>query len=304
MRMAYYSLVPGPRYERLWIRSILSLRRHNPSIPVSLFLFTGGSESLLEQAARCRVIVHHLGDYREFLARLYPRGWVLAYYPTLHKFLTPAEVSIPDAAQLLYVDCDTVFFDDVERLFETYSEADLYAREEPNSRLCHFGYDPACIDEDMLAAIAEREGARAIAPFNFGVFLLNNRAWKRFEQFRFTFLDLAWRLLSGRILSGGSYHEHHPRIPQATLGAMTAQDRSRALPYPSRNSWIFDQIAIWLALGLPPQLSLGRFSSSHVPQGAECLNLSAEGKRCIVAHYFGALESEFLSLLPPLGIAG
>src|ERR1700741_323312 len=90
MRFVYSSLANFPDAGREWqlIQSIRSLRRHNHSIPIWLFLFNGGAPSeLLDEAERWNVHIHFLGDYHEFLQRSHRRGSVLARYPTFHKFL-------------------------------------------------------------------------------------------------------------------------------------------------------------------------------------------------------------------------
>ena len=69
MRLIYYSLARAEHsdYDSQWIQSIRSLRRHNSTTSVSLFLFNGASEDLLHEAARCGVTIRALGDYREYL---------------------------------------------------------------------------------------------------------------------------------------------------------------------------------------------------------------------------------------------
>ena len=154
MRLVYYSLAnPADRgYERQWTQSIRSLRRHNPSIAVCLLLFNGASDELRREAAHWNVTIRYLGDYQAYLDRLHERGSVLALYPTFHKFLALSQGPIESATQILYLDCDTFFFGDVEKLFDCYSACDWYARVEPGSRLCHYGYDPSYLDEDFVIA--------------------------------------------------------------------------------------------------------------------------------------------------------
>ena len=66
-----------------------------------------------------------------------------------------------------------------------------------------------------------------------------------------------------------------------------------ALPYPSLNTWIIEQIALWLTLGHLPAFSLGTFARSVVPQGGEFHDVSRSGGRCILAHYYSGTENEF-----------
>ena len=300
--MVYYSLAysGGSVCEQQWIQSIRSLRRYNSGIPVFLFLYGSASAALLHEAHRSRVNVEYLGDYREYLQRMHPRGSILALYPTFHKFLPLGDGPLDAASQLLYLDCDTFFFNDVEALFHGYAERDWYAREEPLSRRSHCGYKPSHIDESTLESIARQERLRPIRPFNSGVCLLNDPTGSGFDRIRVRFLDLAWRLLVGRELCSRAASGDNAQIHAAVMAAIDAVDRQRALPYPSRNCWILEQIALWLALGHLPQISYGLMSCEHVLQGGEFQDALACGRRCVVAHYYSHLTAQFFSAVPPI----
>ena len=301
MRLVYYSLsnAPDAGREKQWIQSIRSLRRYNRAIPVWLFLFNGATTELLHEAERQNVHVHYLGDYGEFFRQTHGRGSVLALYPTFHKFLVLPHAPLGNVNQLLYLDCDTFFFDNVDRLFEQYSTHPWYAREEPSSRRSYFAYDPDHIDEDLLEHIARSEGLRRVSPFNSGVCLLNHSIWHDFGRLRIPYLDLAWRLLCGRELNGhNSALLHDPEIQQAVLASVADVDRMYALPYPSLNTWIIEQIALWLTLGHLPAFSLGTFARSDVPQGGEFHDVLRSGWRCVLAHYYSGTENEFFDTVP------
>jgi hypothetical protein len=296
MRLVYYSLANSPStiWERQWINSIRTLRRHNPSIPICLFLFNGATAELLREAERWRVHVQFLGDYREFLQQRHIHGSVLARYPTFHKFLSLAHNPFHDATQVLYLDCDTFFFDDVEVLFEQYQHSDWYAREEPMSWRSRYAYAPEHIDEGLLQAIAQHERLRYVIPFNSGVCLLNHSLWATLERITAHYLDFAWRLLCGREINGPAGLVHDCQIQEAVARAVSDFDHARALPYPSMNTWIIEQIALWLALGCLPRMSQGVFSTDHVLQGGEYEEM---GHHCVLAHYFSTHEREFFSSL-------
>lgn len=300
MRLIYYSLANDLREsrERQWTQSIRSLRMHNKNIPVWLFLFNGGSKQLLQEAERHHVHVQSMGDYRNFLRRAHPRGEVLALYPTFHKFLALPQLPLDNLTQLLYLDCDTFFFHDVDLLFEAHSKHDWYSREEPASMRSHFGYDPKHIDEVLLEYICRSEGLRFVPPFNSGVCLLNRGIWNDIKSLRNLYLDFAWRLLCGRELSGHDCGVRDPRIHAAVMETMTDADRSEALPFPSSNGWIIEQIALWLALGKLEDFSLGCLSQVQVAQGSEFEN--SPGEECVLAHYFSGGEQEFFSFVPPI----
>lgn len=299
MRLVYYSLANSPdgRLERQWIQSIRSLRQHNREVAVTLFLYNGASEALFDESNRFGVTVHCTGSYRESLERLHVQGSSLALLPTFHKFLSLQHASFQAVSQLLYVDCDTWFFGDVDLLFDRYSEADWYAREEPSSRLSRYGVDPRHIDEDALATLAGAEGARSIPPFNTGVCLMNHGAWRHLERLRVTYLDLAWRLLCGTQLGIGQRVADDPEMRSSVLGALTSTDRFRALPYPSTNIWIIDEIALWLALGRLNDFSLGIMSQADLTQGGE---FAERDRGSVLAHYFSTQEEQFFRIVPRL----
>jgi hypothetical protein len=295
-RLVYYSIanMRGAGCERQWVQSIRSLRRHNPSVEVWLFLFNGASPELLAEAARQRVHVEYLGEYSHYLSQWHLRGGVLALCPTLHKFLVVPTSRLASVAAALYVDCDTFFLRDVERLFEPCAEADWYAREEHASRRSPHGYDPAHIDEDALARIAAEAGSRCVVPFNSGVCLLNGRVAPALEQVRLTLLDMTWRLLCGRELGRSQADEPDQELRAAILASVNAIDRRRSLAYPSRNAWIVEQIALWLALGQIASFSQGFLSPQDVAQGHE-FDVALGRSSTVLCHYFSVLEEAFFS---------
>jgi hypothetical protein len=299
VRFVYYSLANAPDspWELQWIQSIRSLRRYNLSIPVYLFLYNGASAELLEEASRRSVCIHYLGDYSAYLEHLHVRGSILALFPTFHKFLSLVHSPLQNAAQIVYLDCDTFFFDDIERMMDRNASCDLCAREEPRSRRSHYGYDESHIDEALLSEIAQREGLRPILPFNSGVCILNNGIWHALESIRLLNLDLAWRLLTGCELGAKNPYSRDQKIRSSVLSELTSYDHKRAIPYPSSNAWIIEQIALWLALGRLPQFSFGLLSREDVLQGGEFRETQIPLTRSIVVHYFSNLQEEFFRIV-------
>jgi hypothetical protein len=231
MRSVYYSLanVPEIKREQQWIQSIRSLRLYNATIPVWLILFNDASRQLLREAERQKVRLRILGDYAEFLCRLHSKGSIIALYPTFHKFLALDELPLDETTQLLYLDCDTFFFDDVELLFEHHASHDCYAREEPHSSRSSFPYDPQHVDELLLRYIARSENLRYIPPFNSGVCLMNHQSWHSLSRLGETQLNIGWRLLCGMELSGREYESQDPKVRSAVMDAITDTDRANAL---------------------------------------------------------------------------
>ena len=299
MRLIYYSLARPAHaiYDAQWLQSIRSLRAHNARIPVWLFAFNGLSDVMQREAERQNVQVIDMGGYADFMRNRHPHGSILALHPALHKFLVLGEMATPGIAQALYLDCDTFFFDDPERLFALPALGQWHAREAPTSRLSSDGYDPANVSEDLLENITANEQLRWVAPFNSGVCLLNDRFWQTFNQLQDVFLDFSWRLLVGRHCSAGP--TTNAAIQSAVLNVMTEHDLERALPYPSQNEWILEEIALWLTLGRLPAFAQRMFGPSDVMLGPEFL--SDQGPRPpIVAHYFTAHTNEFFAYTTPL----
>jgi len=302
VRLAYYSLASFPydSREHQWIQSIRSMRRHNRSISVWLLVFNDASKELLAEAERWGVHVCFLGDYKTFLQKGHPQGAILALYPTFHKFLVLPHLPLQQATQVLYLDCDTFFFDDADLLFDLHGEQDWYAREEFMSRRSPLGYDPNHVNEDLLESIAHRERLHYIPPFNSGVCVLNHGIWHRLSGLSDAYLSLAWRLLCGREISKASDEVRNPQLWKAVMDAITDQDRVHALAYPSANDWIIEQIALWLCLGRLSHFSLGTLSPAHVLQGNEFETMLSADQQCVVAHYFTGMESQFFASVPPI----
>jgi hypothetical protein len=295
MRLIYYSLARDfeGNHETQWIHSIRSLRRHNRHIPVCLLIYNGVSAALLEQCAASDVLLVSLDSYQSLLAGASPHASALALYPTLHKFLSIGEIDTTACTQVMFVDCDTHFFSDPELLFDIYPDRHWYAREAPSSRRCPHGYQPDNINEQLLADILAREGLAPVLPFNAGVCLFNHGTWNLVSNARRLFLDYLWRLLVGR--------HHAPadgtddQIRQAILEQVSPADRDRALPYPSGNFWIAEEIALWLTFATFPQVTQGFFEPHHVAQGHEFEHPEMSEFPHIMAHYFSALQDRFFA---------
>jgi hypothetical protein len=238
------------------------------------------------------VIVTELGDYATYLSQIIAQAGALALYPTLHKILSLRHLSAPNPKQILYLDCDTFFFDDVELLFDRYQTCDSYAREEPMTQRSRHGSNSAHLDEEILEAISAGERLQPIAPFNSGIWLMNHGSWRELDRMRQAFLAYVWRLLVGRYLAGGEETPLDLRIGANVVALASASDWSKALPYPSQNGWIIDQVALWLTLG-GLSLSHGMLKERDVAQGAEFLGTLHGRQTWVVSHYFSATEHLF-----------
>jgi hypothetical protein len=302
MDAAYYSLAfaGSDKAPVQLARSIQSLRMFSADLPVFVFLLGEPPSGFVEMLRQLNATVRLLGDYRDYIARTEPgRADLFALNPTLHKWLVLEEPELKRCERLIYLDSDTFFFDHPNKLLDRYGDAGLFAREEPLCRRSIHGYDPSYLDEDAIADLCERDGLRFIPPFNTGICLFTRQMADTITMnlphyFNYLFRFLSWFRL-------------HPVPGEPTTDfTQMIEDRFRieaegqALSYPSRNRWIVDQVALWLALGRSMNVSVADFAPSDVWQGAEFKQISARAKRPILSHYFGENSKQFFELLQPL----
>jgi hypothetical protein len=67
---------------------------------------------------------------------------------------------------------------------------------------------------------------------------------------------------------------------------ITPADLRAALPYPSANRWILDQVSLWFSLGHVPGLTYSDFSTADVLQNGEFLSRGTTNRDWILCHYF------------------
>ncbi|MHA7270320.1 hypothetical protein [Arthrobacter sp. HLT1-20] len=271
-------------------RSLASLRRHNGTIAVVVFLYGTPTPHLVRICAEQRACLQLQGDYAHRLAELCPRGWpVLARYPTLHKFLNNTWLAHTPAQQVLYSDCDTVFRADVEHLFRSYGDPDIVAREEVHSSRSHHGPDTSFLDEPALGRLCTAMGVAAVPPFNTGVVLLNHRIWVELSRVEGWFVECAWQLLLWMSLHPGHRTDARFGMLDGVEGASqlaTATQLDQALPFPSANQWILEEIATWLALGALPALRTADFSPADVAQNGEFTATDPDRAGWTLCHYY------------------
>lgn len=282
-QLIYYVIAPDPggRLPRQWAQSLRSLRRFNPEIAVHLLHCGEVSRQIQEESDRNKVMVHQLPEYFDLLDKYAPGLDSLRSFPTLHKFLCLDRLPLDNVDQLLYLDCDTYWFADPALLFQRYRTDHFYACAEVGSRAFGNWYDPAYLDEDQVAALSSALGLAVVPPFNTGIMLMHTVMCSRLLALRPWFLATAARLLAGS------------SVAQAAGAGSLA-----ALPYPSSNTWLLDEVALWLSLGAIPGLQMGLFAQNEVPISNLHAVLPAEDR--LVAHYFSIQEDDFFRLFPRL----
>jgi hypothetical protein len=294
--LAYYSLLCDPHgvHERQWARSVRSLRRHNPDLDVALCLYGEARPETLATADRWRVEVVRLGEYGRALGDL-PAHWraALTANPTLHKLPSLRPLEKWQWERLVYVDCDTYFFGEVGELTRCYDDCDLYAREEPMSGRSGLGYDSSYLDEALLWSIARAEGLTSVPPYNTGVLAFSRRAVTALAGLLEDFAWYAWRLLLGACRWRPEMVADKSLL-SFVLSSAGPGELQLAIPLPTSNFWILEEVATWLTLGRIPPLTHDTFAPGDVAQGHECL---AGGAPRFVAHYFTVGEPSFLARL-------
>ena len=143
------------------------------------------------------------------------------------------------SCNILYLDSDTVFYDDVQYIFDTYSRYDVYGREEFG-----FRHDPnigggkgirRALD-NVDQCIRDQGGEDQIFKYCTGVMLFRNGIHLDFINRLDELVDLMFELKNGKI------------------------------PYPVPNPRIVDEYALWIILsriGVYP----GLFATQDVTQG-------------------------------------
>ncbi|MGB5759740.1 MAG: hypothetical protein WBM50_22685 [Acidimicrobiales bacterium] len=298
-RLVHYSLYLSPDHDhRAMVEqleaSLTSLRRYNQSIPVAVIVHGDGGDRLKPLAHSYRAAVVTRPDYRLQLAEVVPEAApTLVCYPLLHKFMNFGTLAAINPRQALYIDCDTLFFDDVEILFDRYRDAaHVVAREEPHTRRSPHGYDPGYIDEEALEQLTSSLGLAPIAPFNTGVVLLNELPWARLEPVGRQTVDIGWRFLLGLVDRLGpdatNHYGHSTAVAELgdRLDDLAPGTIGLALPLPSPNHWILDEACLWLALGGVPGLGTADFSPADVLQNGELFAHRVGEVPAVVCHYY------------------
>lgn len=299
MKIVTYSLSgTGPpqrtEYHEQLINSIRSLRYYNRVVPIHVFLYGEHPRGFMTDLEHEAVTTHEMGSYSDAIKRIRPRAFrALARYPVLHKWMNFHKLVPLRPSQVLQIDCDTFFFDDVEILFDRYSDCHFYGREEPSSKASHYGYRPHYLDEEQLVALARREGAVIVNPYNIGVSLLNHGLWSEMAKRTGMFLAYVFRFVAGMARNPQTREKLWPPLADVVMVDLFEQPDTDDLPYPSSNLWILDQVALWLTLGHVPGFTHGHLSRDHVLQGGE-QNGTAETK--VIHHYFGVDKNAFLSM--------
>lgn len=294
MTVVFYSFVADPhaQYERLWLRSVHSLRDNGSSVPVVVCLYGDGPQQMLHAAEGLGVEILPMGEYDDLVTELPPRyADAIRQHRCLHKLASLRRVhqQAPDES-VIYLDCDTYLFGDVTRLAARSGEVDWLAREEPATSRCRRGHHREWVDEPLLATLAAHEGLVAVPPYNTGVFALSPGLARALAELTDEFLWYCWRLLVGAAHGRPSAFTDDPPWLETVVAAARNYPRGLWLDYPAQNIWVFDQVALWLLLGRVPGATHAPYDVGEVAQSDEYLT---PGLEPVAVHYFSAYESAF-----------
>ena len=189
--------------------SISSLRENNSDIPIYLFCDV---PSMFLKTFDVWHDVNILPFSKDFNPEI-PYAWSIHRWYNLPFF--------KKNTRILYVDSDTIFYSNVNYIFDTYTSRDIYGKEERGFRHCPITGSSKNIRNSLDyvdTCIRESEGKTDVYKYCCGVLLLNNDLHLKIN-FRLNELtELMYELVKGNI------------------------------PYPLPNSRIADQYAIWILL--------------------------------------------------------
>lgn len=244
--------------------SISTLRAHNRTVPVVVFVFGEVPSALATLATVHGVELRPLEPFRTRLAALSPAGWpVFVGAPLLARLLVAGELAALGPRQVLLCDHEAVVHGDVDELFAGYPEADLVAREELHCDRSAHGVDRSVLNQPLLAKLAAQEGLPVVPPFDPGIVLLNNSLWCRLATLQVRLVDYAWRLAVGATM-----RPDPPTVPAVGIDLAAARatddDVLRALPFPSVDERLLVEVAWWLTLGHVDGLTTRDFAATDV----------------------------------------
>jgi hypothetical protein len=139
--------------------------------------------------------------------------------------------------------------------------------------------------------------------------LINRNLLSQFIGLREIFFDNAWRLMLGMlkkelrppadnlqtdIRTRAKNEAFLTELRSSVVNFATQSELARALPYPSDNWWILDEIAWQLTLGHATGLTQEIFRADLVAQGEEAFAAVKASQKPVLVHYFSPNEKRFL----------
>lgn len=219
----YYAIDTHPLYLFFAKESIKSLRRFNKKVKVYLFLY-GSTKKATD-----------LTFFRQYHVMVIKRKMVYKADP---RFLKWDALRYLKEERLLFLDADTIFFNNVGRLFERFKKYDFYAREEIGTREKRDKIGktsaPFQLNRRDFSRMVHRLKIPELPIFNTGVMLFN--------------------------------HSIHKRISQKLFREYYRKFIKGKMPYPLRFRWaVLNEIVASLVLGGLPHFTYGTLSKVVTP---------------------------------------
>ena len=172
--------------------SIISIRKFNHDIEI--YLFCNSPEII-------PVNFHH--DFNVNVVKSYPYDGRMLNAWSTHRWYNLQHFNMQDI-NLLYVDSDTIFYQDPKYLFETYTSHDIYGKEERGFRHCPITGAGGDIrfSLDLVDACIQAEGGKIpVHKFCIGVLLFNNNIHKKIDDNLKLFTSYMERLRDQKMLN-------------------------------------------------------------------------------------------------------
>lgn len=174
--LIYYAINDNPLYLYFTRRSIESLRKFNPEIPVYLFFYGNYFDINFILFENMKVnVIKKTGLSKE--------------YSTSLKWYSLEDLKTIEEERLLFSDADTLFFDDINILLDKCSEGDFYARKEvgteEDSKITSIGntHFKNNFSYKAFNILAKAFQFKPLPIFNTGVMLFNNNIFKKFPEY-------------------------------------------------------------------------------------------------------------------------
>lgn len=231
-----YAINDNPKYVLMVKNSLRSLRRFNSSRPVSIYVY-GETDP-----------AKGFDAFKNVRCFLKPK-----LHPSFNTYLKWYAIIESAAQTALFLDADTIVFDDVDKLLKAKSNAQFYARQEIGTQNKKGTFTTGCyslryqLDHGKMSSLAKKYKTKPLPFFfNSGVMLIKSDL---IEKIRSKFGDLAKikSLLEIKMLENPTSNEHILEEVAANLFLATLQAKSERLPtekvpfYFEYKSGLYDQ---------------------------------------------------------------
>jgi hypothetical protein len=178
----YYTINNDSKYLTFLKNSIVSLRNFNKEIKIYVIIFSNSGKLVPDFFDRYNIQVIY-------------KNPVKPYQLTSLKWYGLTEFENIDLKRLIFLDADTIFYDDINLLFEKYNKADFYAREEIGTEdKCPYARGNITItsqlNNDVFNNLLNKMGLKRNPVFSTGIMVFNNSSFKKIPEHLKFYQDL------------------------------------------------------------------------------------------------------------------